>query len=229
MKPAVEPGAPVAEAADEAFIARLGELVSLVGSASALARRAGISHSGLSRYMAGGDPSRRVLTALAQAAEVSLAWLASGVGPMRPPSAPALPTSTLRLVPYLAETEGTSSRDEVGPSTRKDFTAQAFCFRWLNDNGLDDTRLSALEVRGESMAPTLRPGNIVLIDTDAREIEDDRLYLLRDDSHLLIRRLQLEIGGTVRALADNPVHREFVAPRDSLKLLGRVVWCGALL
>lgn len=208
-------------------MARLSELVALVGSASALAKRAGISHSGLSRYMSGGDPSRKVLVALAQAAGVSLDWLATGAGTRRPEPPPALPTSTLRLVPYLSE--GASALNDVAPSERKDFTAQAFCFRWLSKHGLDSTQLSALEVRGDSMAPTLRAGNIVLIDTESKQIEDDRIYLIRDSDHLLIRRLQVEIGGQVRALADNPLHREFFVALDAIKILGRVVWSGALL
>src|SRR5437868_7079767 len=50
--------------ADGGFVARLNQIVEAAGGASGLARKAGISPSGLSRYLAGGEPSRRVLVAL---------------------------------------------------------------------------------------------------------------------------------------------------------------------
>lgn len=50
------------------------------GSVSALARKAGISQSGIRRYFAGGEPTRPHLVAIASAAEVSLIWLATGSG-----------------------------------------------------------------------------------------------------------------------------------------------------
>ncbi len=48
------------------------------GSTTALARQAGISQSGIRRYFRGGDPSRRHLIAIANAAGVSVEWLATG-------------------------------------------------------------------------------------------------------------------------------------------------------
>ncbi len=51
-----------------------------VGSVSALARKAGISQGGIRRYGSGGEPTRPHLLALADAAGVSLSWLATGQG-----------------------------------------------------------------------------------------------------------------------------------------------------
>ena len=49
-------------------------------SVSALAKKAGISQSGIRRYFSGGEPTRPHLIALASAAGVSLNWLATGEG-----------------------------------------------------------------------------------------------------------------------------------------------------
>ena len=49
-------------------------------SVSALAKKAGISQSGIRRYFSGGEPTRPHLVALASAAGVSLNWLATGEG-----------------------------------------------------------------------------------------------------------------------------------------------------
>lgn len=209
---------------DTSFIERLHQLVHLAGNASTLAKRAGISHSGLSRYLAGGEPSRKVLVALADATNTSIAWLASGTGPMH--TAGSEQDSTLRVLPFISMEAGS---EVITSATQTDFTAQAFCFKWLNKNGLDFSQLCVLEVRGESMEPTLRAGSIVLLDISQKTIEDDHIYLIRDSGISLIRRLQLEIGGHVRVLADNPKHREFQVHIDDLDIVGRLVWCGTLL
>jgi phage repressor protein C with HTH and peptisase S24 domain len=52
---------------------------------------------------------------------------------------------------------------------------------------------------------------------------------LRDSGNLLIRRLRIGVGDRVRALADNPQHREFVADAGEIEIVGRVVWRGSLL
>lgn len=62
------------------FIARMELCADKVGSVSALARKAGISQSGIRRYFSGGEPTRPHLAALAKAAQVNLEWLATGDG-----------------------------------------------------------------------------------------------------------------------------------------------------
>lgn len=212
-------------AADD-FVERLKKTCALAGNASALAKKAGISNSGLSRYLGGGDPSRKVLVSLAQAGGVNLIWLATGEGSMEK-SAEAPRPGSLTLLPFLASSD--SPNDEVIPGNKKNLTSQAFCRFWLGSHGLDSKALAAMHIRGDSMSPTIRDQDLVLIDINAKDIQDDKIYVIEDASSLLVRRLQLEPGGRVRALCDNPTHREFDVSRDGLEILGRVVWRGALL
>jgi AcrR family transcriptional regulator len=65
---------------ENSFIARMEFCAKRAGSVSALAKRAGISQGGIRRYFSGGEPTRPHLAALAQAAKVSLVWLATGEG-----------------------------------------------------------------------------------------------------------------------------------------------------
>src|SRR5262249_37065384 len=118
---------------------------------------------------------------------------------------------------------------DIAAPERREFTSQAFCYRWLSAQGLDSQNLAVMQVKGNSMTPTLGSGDTLLIDTASSQIEDGRIYLIENADHLLLRRLQIEIGGQLRVLADNPLHREFVVPSDQLAVLGRVVWRGALL
>jgi phage repressor protein C with HTH and peptisase S24 domain len=208
------------------FVERLKNLCNRAGNASALAKKAGISNSGLSRYLNGGDPSRKVLVSLAQATGVSLQWLATGEGPMEKSQEGSRPSS-LTLLPWLGEEE--SAQKEVVATRKTTLTSQAFCRHWLGSNGLDSKALAAMQIRGDSMSPTIRDGDIVLIDINARDIQDDKVYVIQDAGNTLVRRLQLEPGGKVRTLCDNPSHREFEIDREQLEIVGRLVWRGALL
>lgn len=82
------PPHPAKEDADCAFIARLQAVIDLAGGQSALARAAGVSQAVIHRYLNGGDPSRTKLIAIANGAGVSVLWLATGEGSMRPDTAP---------------------------------------------------------------------------------------------------------------------------------------------
>jgi|GEM_PF-2231304 len=64
------------------FSARMSYCAEKLGSVSALAKKAGISQSGIRRYFTGGEPSRPHLVAIAAAAGVSVQWLATGEGSM---------------------------------------------------------------------------------------------------------------------------------------------------
>jgi DNA-binding phage protein len=67
---------------DGNFIERMQVCASRAGSVNALARKADLSQSGIRRYFAGGEPTRKVLIAIAQAADVDFRWLATGEGRM---------------------------------------------------------------------------------------------------------------------------------------------------
>ena len=67
-------------AGDPAFVARMQACAERAGSVNALARKAGLSQSVIRRYFAGGEPTRKVLIAISNAAEVDFLWLATGAG-----------------------------------------------------------------------------------------------------------------------------------------------------
>lgn len=71
------------ESDKEKFGERVGKVAELVGGQAELSRRTGISKVTIGSYISGNsEPSRERLIAMANAAEVSLVWLAIGEGPM---------------------------------------------------------------------------------------------------------------------------------------------------
>ena len=66
------------------FPDRVAEAARLAGGVVTLATRTGLTRQVIGKYMRGeSDPSRERLVALADAAGVSVEWLAAGRGPMR--------------------------------------------------------------------------------------------------------------------------------------------------
>ncbi len=70
---------------------RLREAVRAAGGNLVVSQRSGVPLSNLTRYLAGHDMKLPVAVTLAEACNVSLDWLATGRGPMRPGDAPAAP------------------------------------------------------------------------------------------------------------------------------------------
>jgi transcriptional regulator with XRE-family HTH domain len=73
---------------DAEFIKRLEVCADLAGSMNALSRATGMSQSGMRRYFHGGEPTRPVLIAIANAVGVNLLWLMTGEGETFKPAKP---------------------------------------------------------------------------------------------------------------------------------------------
>ncbi|MEW9856990.1 S24 family peptidase [Novosphingobium sp. M1R2S20] len=98
-----------------------------------------------------------------------------------------------------------------------------FSQRWLRDQGLQQERLSAITVRGDSMEPTLRDGDEILVDGGRRTLRDG-IHVVRFDGALLVKRLDTSRPGRVSLLSDNTAYPPIECPPDQLDLVGRVVW-----
>ena len=62
----------------EGFIDRLQNLIDKAGGVGKLAKKAGISQRTIKHYLAGQEPTRLKLSAIADAADVYMEWLATG-------------------------------------------------------------------------------------------------------------------------------------------------------
>lgn len=84
-------------------------------------------------------------------------------------------------------------------------------------------------VDDESMEPTLRPGDMALLDRRATRPEREGIYLFKMNGVSLLKRLQILPGGVVKVISDNPAYETFsISMADindkHLVILGRVVW-----
>lgn len=106
----------------------------------------------------------------------------------------------------------------------------AFDKRWLKAlTATPSELLTIIRVEGDSMAPTLSPGDDILLDpADCSERIRDGIYVLRVDDSLVVKRLALNpIGGRVTVQSDNPAYSDWPdCEIGEIHCIGRVIWAG---
>jgi len=106
----------------------------------------------------------------------------------------------------------------------------AFDERWLKGlTASPSEKLSIIEVEGDSMSPTLNPGDDILVDLgDCDERLRDGIYVLRIDDALLVKRIALNpLGRRVTVQSDNPAYPAWPdCDLGELQCIGRVIWAG---
>lgn len=94
---------------------------------------------------------------------------------------------------------------------------------------IDPNRVRIITCKGDSMMPTIRPGDIVFVDISVRQFEAEGIYILSWQDRLLIKRLNAMFDGTGRLAiqSDNEANykTEYVLPgqADMLHINGRVL------
>ncbi len=98
-----------------------------------------------------------------------------------------------------------------------------FAARWLRAQGLDPAMLSAIAVAGDSMEPTLRDGDEILVDRTPRGLRDG-IHVVRVDDAVLVKRLDTGRPGAIALVSDNPAYRPLELAPGDIEVIGRVVW-----
>jgi len=208
---------------------RLDQAIAQSGGPSAVARRAEMYLGTLNRYRAGRELPSSALVSLARATGVRLEWLATGEGPMQgdstPAEAPATPPGYV-LLPLVEARAAAGNNGGLRSDHLLDFIAfsESFLKQTLRRA---PQNLALLTASGDSMDPTIRDGDLLLVDTSARSIEGSRIYVLAIGGALMVKRIQLRLDGSVVVKSDNAVYEPEVLAADqtsTLNILGQVVW-----
>ena len=220
---------PIAGTADADARARLVELARGRGvSLSALSALIGRNAAYLQQFVRKGSPrkleenDRRTLAMFfgVDEAQLGAPEAAGGAGPA--PHAPATRNPWVDI-PRLALGASAGPGALAGDEQAQD--RLRFSQRWLRTLGLDPAHLSVIEVAGDSMEPTLRDGDEILVDRSIGPWRDG-IHVVRIDDVLLVKRLEQGAAGTVRVISDNPAYANTDRARQDVVVVGRVVWKG---
>lgn len=105
-----------------------------------------------------------------------------------------------------------------------------FSTAWLNrELNAAPSDLFLILVGDDSMTPTLRPGDTILLDRRTTRPDREGIYILRMKGVTLIKRLQILPGEIVKVVSDNPAYETFTISLSEINdqdfaILGRVVW-----
>lgn len=100
--------------------------------------------------------------------------------------------------------------------------------KWLEEYGLDATKLIRVMVNGRSMEPLIPHGAWVTVDTGNTEVEDGSIYLFRVGDRVALACLFKEADGGFVVRSYDPAEPDSMVTRADLEdfaVVGRVIEC----
>ena len=204
-----------------------------------LAKLLEISEPTMNHYETGKRvPNASLLGKMVALLKCDPGWLLTGNRPASSPrtahDTPSQPTDSEAMagqfifVPqYDLKTAGTG--DNIQSSQIVDHLA--FKKDWvLADLKIDPSRLMLVSAVGDSMEPTVRTGDLLLVDRSPESPLEDGIYLIQIEQGLSVKRLERRVDGSVTVRGDNPKasKEELLSKKElaRLKNIGKVVWMG---
>jgi phage repressor protein C with HTH and peptisase S24 domain len=227
------------ESGDSEFAERMEALIKRVGSVGELERKSGVARRMIDKYRTGRvEPGRDRLVALARGASVSLLWLATGEGDVEP--SPVLPFSSQNeesndyvIIPRYDVQAAAGHGNAIVSEPVPEYVY--FHKDWLkNTLGVSASHLALLVAAGDSMAETIRDGDLMIIDTSNPRFRGDGVYVFSLDDCVMVKRLALRLAGGLWISSDNKKYPEVLeipaAEVDRrVRVVGKVVWIGGKL
>lgn len=108
------------------------------------------------------------------------------------------------------------------------FSPIAFSRNWIISNGLHPDNLSAIEAMNNRMAPTIRAGSLVMVDT-APSSKDNQVWAFLENGKLDIARLNFLDGNGMVLIRDHPDENPQLIDHNkltSIAPIGRIIWTG---
>ena len=133
-----------------------------------------------------------------------------------------------RLPVPLLDVSAAAGGGRIGNDTAGDDTALAFppmLLRRITSAPTSSLRL--ITISGDSMAPTLEDGDMVMVDTGRTSPSPPGIFVLNDGVGLVAKRVDAvpnSFPQQLRLSSDNPAYSNYQRRIDEVRILGRVVW-----
>lgn len=80
--------------------------------------------------------------------------------------------------------------------------------------GRSSSGVKVINVRGDSMSPTIEPGDLLFVDVNINEFDGDGIYTFGFDGKIYVKRLQM-IPDQLLVISDNPKYREWSISKEN--------------
>lgn len=203
-----------------------------------LGKLLGVPDRTISNYERGErKPSVEYITLLAEKLNANPQWLILGTGQMfisteEKESLNGLPQSMspydFKYVPMCELNAAAGDGCVVEGEEIIDYLA--FKKDWLRKHISGSTNNIVIFVaKGDSMYPTIKDGDVLMIDTNEKHIKQEGIYVLRISDSLIVKRIQPIPGHKAEVISDNdnykPYTIDFKTDQDVF-IIGKVVWYG---
>jgi len=153
-------------------------------------------------------------------------WIMNGVGRMRTDE-DVHDLTGYSFLPLFAAV------GEMGPGRCCDEDIvdwRAFSDEWLRlELRSFASDLAIIVAAGDSMLPTICPGDILVIDHSKRYLRGDGIYVLNINGNCMVKRVQIMYDNSIRIVSDNIAYPPQVVKNgdmESIYITGRVIWHG---
>jgi len=199
------------------FQDRLNFLVKKFGTAENLSKKSGVSAHNIGKYISGEtSPGMDKLIKIAQAADVSIDWLATGEESPKETDFHKIPMAEAKLA--------AGGGSVVLSESFKEF----YLFRkdWVNKISTNPKNLVLMFVVGDSMEKDIADGDMVMIDRGRIEIHTGQIYAIGAADTIMIKCLELLPDGKVKVISKNPQYSPYIIDNQTspLRVIGQVIW-----
>ncbi len=171
------------------------------------------------------NPTTHKLSAVANSLGVSMSYLLYGEeswGGGKHPKTEQKSNEILSIASLAVETSAAGASMVTQERDDKPFF---FNRNWVKQKlNANPNELRVVDVKGDSMAPTLSEGDTVLINLKETTPSPAGIFVLFDGFGLIVKRLELQPDGTVQILSDNLNYAPHTRPLTDINIIGRVVW-----
>ncbi len=200
-------------------------------SVSSISKQLGVSAQSVYLWQQGSVPKAARLKELAEILGVSLQWLVYG---NESPHSMTDTQNGVIVVPQLSIEASAGFGDYVNEESDCVVKMIGLSSDWISQTlpGADRKSLVVHTVSGDSMEPTLKDNDFVLLDTSVERVTRDGLYVVGFDGLLFSKRIQVLPGKKLKLISDNdaydPVVIDLTDQSCAFRVIGRVVysWTG---
>jgi len=210
---------------DEAFRGRISAVIEMLGGVKKAAEIAETASDQVARWRDGKSrPAFFPLAKLCAAANVSVDWLARGGSQ----TAPALTAEEEKNDDFIVVPMATEAVSAGHGLIFDDLAFKYFAFSkaLLRRAGITPEKAEFVRVRGDSMEPTLKDGDVVFMDRSKNELSGEAIYVISLGAELRVKRVHKGIDGTVTLISDNakfyPPEKLSRSDAENLVIHGRV-------
>lgn len=224
----------------EGITTRLSELMAGM-SVSAFARKCGLPDASIRQYFKGSVPGADKAAQIAERNGVTLEWLVTGRGERHREEQFGRDASAVLVLEHDEKTYSMLTMVERLRFDENELFSLELAEHedpllviglpadWLQQRGMQPEHVRVWTHRDDTMEPTIRNGDVLLIDTSRRALQRDGIHIVREGGRAKVRRVHWRRDGGLRIMADNPAYpaEEYAAAEtDQLEIIGRVMWFG---